>query len=88
MTISDYYRQGLVTVISYDTTGWFTDNFLMFDDKTAPNGEWEFCGATCTRHNLEVTSSVDQDVHITVHTWEQRSYPKECLKTNKPHSIH
>ena len=58
MTVEDYYRYGLVTVISYDTTGWYNDYFLMFDDKTRPNGEWEFCGKTCTRHSLEVTSAV------------------------------
>lgn len=78
MTIEDYYNQGLVTIISFDTTDWFEDHFLMLDDKTTPNGEWEFCGPTCTRHIIEVTSSVAQDVYVTVHTWESRSYPREC----------
>lgn len=32
MKIEDYYRYGLVTVISYDTTSWSEDHFLMFDD--------------------------------------------------------
>ena len=76
MRIEDYYRYGLVTVISYDTTDWENDYFLMFDDKTRPNGEWEFCGPTCTRHTLEVTSDVDQDVYVTLHTYASRSYPK------------
>ena len=79
MTIEDYHRQGLVTVISYDTTGWNTDYFLMLNDSTGPNGKWEFCGATCTRHSLEVYSDVAQDVFITLHTWENRSYPSDCL---------
>lgn len=40
MTIENYYTQGLVTVVSYDTTGWFEDHFLMLNDKGLPNGEW------------------------------------------------
>ena len=91
MTIEDYHSQGLVTVISYDTTGWYHSHFLMFRDilQEVP-GEWEFCGVTCTRHKLDVTSDVAQDVYITLHTWENRSYPAGCLHTsgNKPHSIH
>ena len=58
MTFEDYYRQGLVTVVSFDTTGWYDDHFLKLSDKTPANGEWEFCGPTCTRHSIEVTSSV------------------------------
>ena len=34
MTIEDYYRQGIVTVVSFDTTDWFEDHFLMLDDTT------------------------------------------------------
>lgn len=29
-----------------------------------------------------------QDVFITAHTWEARSYPNECKKKNKVHSIY
>ena len=75
MTIEDYHRQGLVTVISYDTTGWYHSHFLFLDDRRQlVPGEWEFCGRTCTRHKLDVESEVAQDVFITLHTWENRSY--------------
>jgi len=32
MTIEDFFSQGQSTVISYDTTGWHNDNFLMLND--------------------------------------------------------
>ena len=88
MTVEDYYEQGQSTVISYDTTGWYSDHFLMLDDKTGPNGGWQWCGKTCTRHIVQIESDVEQDVFITAHTWESRSYPSECKKKNKVHSIY
>jgi len=60
----------------------------MLNDNTQPNGSWSWCGATCTRHHVQITSEIDQSVYVTAHTWETRSYPKECLKTNKMHSIY
>ena len=80
MTVEDYFEQGLSTVISYDTTGWFRDHFLMLDDQSNSPGKWSWCGETCTRHVMEVSSSVAQDVFITAHTWDARSYPFECKK--------
>lgn len=29
-----------------------------------------------------------QEVYVTAYTWEKRSYPKECQKTNLVHSIY
>lgn len=54
MTVEDFYSQGQSTVISYDTTNWFHDHFLMLDDKTSPNGAWNWCGKTCTRHIVQI----------------------------------
>jgi len=59
MTIKDFKEQGVATIISYDTTGWFNDHFLMLNDTTKPNGAWSWCGATCTRHNLKITSEIE-----------------------------
>lgn len=73
MTIEDYYQQGVSTVISYDTTDWYNAHFLMLNDQTDSPGQWSWCGATCTRHVMEVTSDVAQDVYITAHTWEART---------------
>lgn len=50
---------GQSTVISFDTTNWFYDYFLMLDDQTGPNGSWSWCGATCTRHVVEIESEVE-----------------------------
>ena len=88
MTVEDYHKQGVSTVISYDTTDWFYDYFLMLDDQTDSPGSWSWCGETCTRHTLEVTSDVDQDVYVTAQTWESRTQPTECRKENKIHSIY
>ena len=88
MRVEDYLVQGGATIISYDTSGWHHDHFLMLDDKKEQNGSWNWCGKTCTRHYLEISSSVEQYVFITVHTWENRSVPRECRKSNKLHSIY
>ena len=60
----------------------------MLNDNRKPNGQWTWCGTTCTRHQIKVTSEVDQTAYVTVHTWEPRSYPYECRKRNKMHSIY
>ena len=88
MTLDDYLSQGHTTVISYDTTGWFRDHFLMLNDPKTEKGAWSWCGETCTRHIVEVTSAVDQVVFVTGHIWEPRSYPSECKNKNKVHSIY
>jgi len=89
MTIADYYKQGLASLISFDTTDWFGDHFLMLDDNTADSpGSWSWCGETCTRHRVQITSDVAQSVYVTAYTWEKRSYPTECQKKNKVHSIY
>ena len=61
---------------------------MLLDDKTDSPGQWSWCGPTCTRHALTVSSSVAQTVHLTVNLWEARSYPRECRKRNKYHSIY
>lgn len=88
MTISDYHEQGVSTVISYDTSDWYNSHFLMLNDQTDSPGTWSWCGATCTRHTLDVTSEVDQNVYVTAHTWESRTQPIECKEENKIHSLY
>lgn len=73
MDITDYKTQGLATLISYDTTDWHNDYFLMLNDETDSPGSWSWCGATCTRHLVDVTSEVAQTVYVTAYTWEKRS---------------
>ena len=88
MTIDAYKEQGLATLVSFDTDGWYNDYFLMLDDNTGENGSWSWCGETCTRHEITISSAVAQEVYVTAFTWEKRSYPEECQKTNKVHSIY
>ena len=88
MKFEDYFEQGHSTIVSYDTTGWYRDHFLMLDDKTDSPGQWSWCGKTCTRHSLIVSSRVEQDVYLTVNLWEARSYPTECKRRNKYHSVY
>ena len=88
MSIDDYFKQGLASLISFDTTDWFGDHFLMLDDDTVSPGSWSWCGETCTRHKVQISSAVAQSVYVTAYTWEKRSYPSECLKKNKVHSIY
>jgi hypothetical protein len=88
MTIDAYKEQGLATLVSFDTADWFNDYFLMLGDETPANGSWSWCGETCTRHLMTISSAVEQDVYVTAFTWEKRSYPEECQKTHKVHSIY
>ena len=88
MKSEDFHEQGLATLIAYDTTDWANDHFLMLSDETDSPGSWSWCGETCTRHLVQVTSSVSQTVYVTAHTWDKRSYSEECRSTNKIHSIY
>lgn len=88
MTIEDFQSQGLATIVSYDTTDWYHDFFLMLDDQTDSPGSWSWCGETCTRHYVQVSSVTAQTVYVTAFTWEKRSYPTECQASNKMHSIY
>ena len=88
MKFSDFFSQGLATLIAYDTTDWAYGKFLMLDDETDSPGSWSWCGETCTRHIVQVTSSVSQTVYVTAHTWDKRSQTEECRSSNKIHSIY
>ena len=72
MTIEDYFSLGVSTIVSYDTSDWFSANFLMLNDKTVSPGSWSWCGATCTRHTLQITSTVAQTVYVTANSWDSR----------------
>jgi len=44
MTIEAYKEQGLATLVSFDTAGWYNSYFLMLDDDTEADGSWSWCG--------------------------------------------
>jgi hypothetical protein len=78
VSFEDYVQHFEVTMISYDTEKLHQDYFLMLDDPSSNPGKWSWCGPTCSRHTLTVTSEVDQNVWFTAHTWDKRGKPDEC----------
>ena len=95
MSFEDYYSQCSETFFNYDITDWDSTSFLMLnDDASNPDysgspGSFRWCGGSCTRHTLTLTSSVDQDVYLTAHTWDARNMADECENWNSGlvHSI-
>jgi len=65
------------------------DYYLNLGNTGGSPGSFPWCGASCTRHLLEVTSEVDQDVWINAHTWDKRMIPDQCesARGSKSHSI-
>lgn len=83
MKVEDYLEAMDYTYINYDTTGWFQDYFMMWDDPARPNGR--ICGRSCTQHRLYVKSSVAQKVWVGAHTYTFYTYPDasgQCPVTN------
>ena len=50
----------------------------MLNDSTPANGKFQSCGSKCSRHELTLTSDVDQTVWLTAHTWHERCMSYEC----------
>lgn len=80
MTIADYRLRVEQTYISYDVTDWHEAHFLKLNDQSAAEnpGVWSWCGPSCTRHYLDLTSSVAQTVYVTAHTWDKRCTADIC----------
>ena len=87
MSVEDFHKWFESTTVSYDTAGWHTDSFLKLDDPTEPNGEEGPCGPKCIRHTIEITSKVEQTVHVATHTWDERGIAKECVAETGLHSL-
>ena len=62
------------TTVSYDTEGWFHDEFLMLDDDMST---WEAAGwvrsERAAGHTIKITSETAQKIIVGVHTWDGRS---------------
>ena len=72
MSIEDYHSSFENTSVNIDTKGMHYAYFLKLNDQTTPNGTDSDCGSTCVRHDLSVTSEVDQTVYVEAHTWDDR----------------
>lgn len=83
----DYYlKEVSFTMIGEDTDGWFNSAYLKLDDNSLENdssyaGEFSWCGQDCTRHRMNVKSTVKQQVYLSGHTWDNKVYPQTgaCL---------
>ena len=76
------------TYINFDTTNWYHDYYMMWDDPAQKNGDTFSCGKYCTQHRLFVRSKVNQKVRIGAHTYNFYTYPDalgRCpVRTNDP----
>ena len=93
MPLSLYFTTFTWTHFTHDVTDWHSSYFLMLDDQTQADhpGDFYYCGATCTKHTLTLSSDVEQSVWVTAHTWDRRSMGNTCnalwWDTGKYHSI-
>ena len=87
MAHKDFYNHFEDTTITHNTEGWHSSQFLMLDDTTSVAGSYSTCGATCTRHNMKLTSDVDQTVFVTPQTWDNRCLGKTCKDIPRRRSL-
>ena len=69
ISVEDYVKHMDYTYVNYDTTDYYQDYFMMWDDPAKHNGNNFMCGSKCTQHTLYVKSSVRQTVSIGAHTY-------------------
>ena len=69
-----------LTLLNYDPDNLSRSHFLRLND--------DGTGARVTRrsgrirHNLTVTSDVDQTIWVVANTWDQRAMPNQCANTS------
>jgi len=80
MDFADYYTMFSESYIAMDSSDWFSGSFLKLNDTSSATnpGSYGWCGSKCTRHVLTITSSVEQDVYMTAHTWDSRCLANKC----------
>jgi hypothetical protein len=96
MTLDEFMNDIQYIGVNYNTKDWHHSYFLALNDggQGAAAGSWNFCGSSCSRYTVKITSDVDQTVRVGAHTWRSRSYPEtdECMSAtynvNKAHSIY
>lgn len=96
MPIDLYHETFDNTHFSRDIHDWSNDYFLMLDDNSQADnpGDFYYCGAECTKHNLTITTDVTQEVYLTAHLWDSRGMSKSCNQhlgygnTGKYHSFY
>ena len=78
MEFDYYFKNTSETYFNKDTTSWHTSSYLKLNDNSLTSdpvkyaGKYPWCGETCTRHKLNLKSTVDQEVYLTAYTWDAR----------------
>lgn len=79
MSVEDLKTYGADYSVNRDMTGKTRASFLMRNDQKKYEGHWGFCGKKCSRHELTLTSTVDQTVELSVNMWPDWFYTdNEC----------
>ena len=62
MPLSLYFSTFTWTHFTHDVTDWHSSYFLMLDDQTQADhpGDFYYCGETCTKHTLTLSTEVEQ----------------------------
>ena len=85
MSIEDFTESFYASTVNYDTDGWFEDHFLMLDDDMSSAPLNDSCLGRCSAHKINITSDVDQDIWVSMHTWDKRSMPRQCHEDTESH---
>ena len=78
MSIEDYFKMFEVTWMNLDPSGMESHYFLRLNDdgKSATKNEqggW--------KHELTISSTMDQEVYVVAHTWDSRAYSPKCWES-------
>lgn len=89
MEVSDYAKWFDTMYYSLDTEKMYYDYYLNLGNKGGSGaGAYNWCGAQCSRHLIELTSEVDQTVFVTAYTWDDRMITDACTESQrKVHSV-
>ena len=87
ISINDVHKQCDMLWINYDNTNWQNDYFLMLDDPMTEKEPGSRCTGKCSSHKINITSEVDQTIHVSLHTWDKRAQPPSCLSYANSHSF-
>ena len=77
MSFEDYYNMFEVTWMNHDPSGMDSHYFLRLDDDGSSATKLE----KGWRHELTVSSEIDQTIYLVAHTWDMRAYSPKCLKS-------
>ena len=62
MTVPEFKSDVQYVGINYNTENWTPNYFLALNDEDregAVAGSWNFCGSSCSRYTVRMTSDVD-----------------------------